>query len=73
MPDDLLRRAKQVAAQHHTSVRALVIDALERTLTESPKSFRLRDASVGYGTTQQIDSEQINKAIDAERERPFNS
>lgn len=50
--DGLLAEAKQVAAQRHTTVRALVEDGLRRVLhdeTQSATPFKLRDASVGGG------------------------
>jgi hypothetical protein len=71
MPDNLLQRAKTVAAKQHTTLRMLMVDALERRLNETSRAFKLRDASVGESCGM-VSSEKINQAIDAQRERPFN-
>ena len=75
MPDALLRRVKIAAAQRKTTFRAMVVDALERTLDDSPSSFRLEDVSVGSAghATETVSSASINQAIDAQRETGFNS
>lgn len=73
MPDSLFKRAKQVAAERHTTLRMLMVDALERSLNESsPGTFRLQDAAVGYGSAK-VGVEAINQAIDDQREGPFRS
>lgn len=76
MPDRLLKRVKQVAAERQTTFRALVVDALERSLAEKPRAFTIRDASVGpkpqrKGSKSEVTSEAINEAIDAQRESRF--
>lgn len=76
MPDRLLKRVKQVAAERQTTFRALVVDALERSLAEKPRSFKLRDASVGpkprrKGSSEEVSTKAINEAIDAQRESRF--
>jgi predicted transcriptional regulator len=76
MPDRLLKRVKQVAAERKTTFRALVVDALERSLAERPRSFKLRDASVGpkpgrKGGKEEVSTEAINEAIEAQRESRF--
>lgn len=76
MPDRLLKRVKQVAAERRTTFRALVVDALERSLAEKPRSFKLRDASVGpkarrKGGKEEGSSGAINEAIDAQRKSHF--
>jgi hypothetical protein len=73
MPDDLLSRVKTVAAQRKTTFRALVVDALERTLEERGDSFRLEDASVGthMGGEPRVSNETINRAIEEQRSQSF--
>lgn len=71
VPDGLLKRAKKVAAERHTSLRMLMVDALERSLADtSSNAFRLRDAAVGDGP-EKISAEQIDQAIDEQREGLF--
>ena len=73
MPDALMRRVKMTAAQRKTTFRALVVDALERTLDEAPHYFELEDASVGStreGDT--VSNATINELIDTQRESRFN-
>lgn len=48
MPDALMERVKTVAARRNTTFRALVVDALERSLEATKQPFELQDASVGY-------------------------
>lgn len=70
MPDALFKRAKKAAAERHTTLRMLMVDALERSLNESSSaSFRLQDAAVGYGS-KKVDAAAINQAIDDQREGP---
>lgn len=71
MPDNLFKRAKSVAAERRTTLRMLMVDALERSLNEPSHSFLLRDAAVGTPTGA-ISSEMVNQAIDEQRDRPFN-
>lgn len=71
MPDGLFKRAKKAAAERHTTLRMLMVDALERSLNEPPSgSFRLQDAAVGYGA-EKVDAAAINQAIDEQREGPL--
>lgn len=73
MPDALMERVKTVAAKRKTTFRALVVDALERTLDEPLQDFQLQDAAVGP-TADIIDSvntQTINQAIDEHRKNPF--
>ena len=71
MPDALIQRAKKVAAKRHTTLRVLMVDALERRLNESISGFQLRDAAAGHSSAL-VSSETINRAIDEQREPPFN-
>lgn len=73
MPDQLLRRVKKVGLERNMSFRAMVIDALERTLEEPSVGFRLRDASVGTKARaiNKVSAEAINRAIDNQRDSPF--
>jgi hypothetical protein len=56
LPDPLLDEARAVAAQHHTTVKALVEAGLRRVIDESRRTgepFRLARASVpGKGLQQ---------------------
>lgn len=70
IPDRLMKLAKRAAAQRKTTLRALMLDALERSLQERPESFRLRDGSVGGGGPE-VGVAEINAAIDEEREGPY--
>ena len=49
LPDDLVRKAKALAARRGTTLRALIERDLRNTLREEcgSKAFELRDASVG--------------------------
>ncbi|HKK19250.1 MAG TPA: hypothetical protein VJ952_11270 [Opitutales bacterium] len=75
MPDALMRRVKTLAAGRKTTFRALVVDALERTLEETPGEFQLEDASVGTPATTQdsVSNQQINEAIEAQPRQSFPS
>jgi len=70
VPDSLLRRAKTTAAKRNTTFRALVLDALERRLEESPKDFVLEDASTGsvQNPADVVSTSAINAGIDANRQ-----
>ncbi len=73
MPDALMRRVKMTAAQRKTTFRALVVDALERTLDEAPQFFELEDASVGSTREEDtVSTAAINELIDDQRENRFN-
>lgn len=70
VPDDLLKRAKPLLVDRRMTLRALVIDALQRVV-ETPKvPFRLRDASAGADDGG-VSSEAINRAIDEARGPSF--
>lgn len=73
MPDHLMKRVKRVAAERKTTFRALVVEALERTLDEKPGKFKLREASVGEGTGKavKVSNKTINATIDGQRESRF--
>ena len=72
MPDDLLRRVKPLLAERRITLRALVIDAVERAIETPPFVFRLRDASAGEAAEgMEVGSEAINRAIDSGREPTF--
>jgi hypothetical protein len=49
LSDDLMRRAKSVAAKEGTTLRALLEEGLRWALgrRRKPRGFKLRDASVG--------------------------
>lgn len=71
MPDGLARKLKQAAAQRKTTMRELIVDAVERSLESPSSAFRLRDASVGPSDDPTVAAETINQAIDAVREQSF--
>lgn len=73
MPDGLMHRVKRVAAERRTTFRALVVDALERTLEERPRAFKLRDAAVGRKASAKkvVDTATINRTIQEQRESSF--
>jgi Bacterial antitoxin of type II TA system, VapB len=57
IPDSLLDQAKRLAAQEHTTVRALVEEGLRRIMTERKRarSFKLRKVSFkGNGLQPQM-------------------
>jgi len=59
-------------AERKMTFRALVIDALERSIATPPASFKLRDASAGHaGADGKVSSEAINHAINEAREPIF--
>lgn len=71
VPDALLKRARPVLARKGLTLRAVVIDALERLLApDAAEAFRLRDASAGYspGAGAHVSNEEINRTIDDVRE-----
>lgn len=70
IPDSLMRRVKRAASQRKTTMRTLMLDALDRSLSEAPQTFTLRDASVGTDGSA-LDAEAINRAIDSQREPDF--
>jgi hypothetical protein len=73
MPDPLLRKAKQAAAERNTTLRALMIEALQSSLNPPAGTNILRDASFGdlEGGGDGVSPEAINAAIDATREPRF--
>ena len=72
MPDDLLRRAKPLLIERKMTLRALVIDALERAIEAPATTFRLRDASAGHPAQGRgVSSREINRAINEVREPAF--
>lgn len=71
VPDALFKRAKKAAAERHTTLRMLMVDALERSLREtSATPFRLRDAAVG-DPSEKVSVARIDQAIDDQREGSF--
>lgn len=71
MPDGLSRKLKKLAAERNTTMRSLIIDALERNLAEPRKCFRLRDGSAGGPPGHPVDTDAINAAVDEMREPRF--
>ena len=71
LPDGLMQKAKSRMHETNQTFRSLVISGLEKLLEENPTSFRLRDASVGPSNATMLTSDEINQAIDAQRENQF--
>lgn len=73
MPDELYVKLKAKSAERKTTMRDLLIHALEASLGDRPAgAFRLRDASVGKdvsGSRNPMTAGDINAAIDGLRER----
>ena len=69
-----MRKVKITAAKRKTTFRALVVDALERTLDDPPQRFELEDASVGslHQGEAPVSNTAINELIDSGREPRFN-
>lgn len=70
IPDALMERVKRAAARRKTTLRRLVLDALEQSLKQKPERFELRDASVGSSSAT-VDAGRINHAIDELRQHAF--
>lgn len=66
IPDALLERARPLLAARQMTLKALVVDALERLVGAEAPSFKLRDASVGYarGADNEVSNDEINRAVD---------
>lgn len=66
IPDHLLERVKPVLFAKRLTLRAVVVDALERLTRPDETGFRLRDASVGYGAEPGagVSALQVNVAIE---------
>lgn len=72
LPDPLLQKAKRLAAERKTTVRALIIEALQSSLNQRRGKFALRDASFGdAGEGERVSIAAINEAIDLSREMAF--
>ena len=71
LPDGLIKKAKSRMHKTNQTLRSLVISGLEKVLDEETKPFRLRDASVGSPKSRTVTNEEINQAIDAQREDRF--
>ena len=55
MPDELLNRLRLIAAERHTSIAALVREALE----EKTRSYRPRPRSLGIGASGHTDTARL--------------
>lgn len=71
MPDHIARKIKQVAAERKTTMRDLIVHAVEKSLDSPGSDFRLRDASSGTPDATGPDAAAVNQAIDALREPSF--
>ncbi len=65
-----MERVKRAAARRKTTLRRLVLDALEQSLKQKPERFELRDAAVGCSSAT-VDAGRINHAIDELRQQAF--
>jgi predicted transcriptional regulator len=67
--DALLNRAKRIATQRQTTLRALIEDGLRRVVDDQPRTaktaFKLRDASVKGGTALLSDPREWRELEDA--------
>ena len=70
IPAALMERVKRAAARRKTTLRRLVLDALEQSLKQKSERFELRDAAVGSSVAT-VDAAAINRAIDEQREQGF--
>lgn len=67
-----MQRVREVSAARNTTFRAMVIEALEKSLMCPQVTFQLRDASVGKdGRGGSISADQINQELDAQRQGFF--
>ena len=66
IPDNLFKRARRHVSERGITIRALVLDSLERALGTEPQAFKLRDASAGFQAEPHrgISAEEIDRAID---------
>jgi hypothetical protein len=74
VPDPVLRRLKRMAAARGTTVRALVLEAVDISLRAETPPFALRDASAGPppdGADTAVSAAAVNDAIDGLREGTF--
>lgn len=72
MPDELLERVKPLLISRKMTLRALVIDAVERAVAAPSVEFKLRDASAGASASGKgVSGEAINRLIDKLREPTF--
>jgi hypothetical protein len=67
IPDPLLRRARKLARERGTSLRALLLDGLQRTVAGSAtsKAHRMKDLSFGKGGLDEGLSWSDTERIDA--------
>jgi hypothetical protein len=71
MPDPILRKAKMIASQKKTTLRMVILEALEQSFTKEKNVFILEDASVGSVPTdraQFVTTSTINQMIDELRD-----
>lgn len=71
IPDALLERARPLLAARQMTLKALVVDALERLVGTEVPSFKLRDASVGNarGADNEVSNDEVYRAVDELNER----
>lgn len=70
MPDRVFARLKRLAAERRTTLRALILEAVENNLGETRAGFSLRDAAVGGAGDPPVPAETIDDALRAVNE-PF--
>lgn len=66
IPDALLKRARPILASRNMTLRAVVVDALDRLVETKHPRFQLRDASVGHEAKSgaRVSTDAINRAIE---------
>ena len=71
IPDSLLKEARKLASREGTSVKALVIESLQKTLSERkrPGTFKLRKATFkGKGLQAELQGASWERIRDAAHE-----
>ena len=75
IPDPLMAKVKERLHRQKITFRTLVVAALEAELAKDERGagFRLRDAAAGepFGESGRVTSEEVNAAIDGQREPSF--
>jgi len=71
IPDQLSRKLKRAAAERGTTMRDMILHAVQRELEAPRANFILRDASAGDASGSEADAAAVNEAIDALREPSF--
>jgi len=71
IPDSLFERLKACSLERNMTLRALVISAVEKEVSETSAPFVLRDASVGDSSDGIVTQEDIERQLAEDREPGF--